>query len=681
MIYWDPAPQRVWVDPATRDVWVTDHDSGGVGWIDHLDPNLERLQHFRVDDAEVPPGVNPLQYPNDSILSPNGILYVTDRNTLRAFLPVVDQSDAPQTLGSILDSASGGDIRSLAVDSQGSLYASFYETSQIYKFSPSTVDQDGTFHPGHLVGWMGRCDEDIKDAGDSNVYCDVANHRSIGFSCTDQHCGRSQAWGSAPGQFNHPKGIAVDPNDVLYVTDYENSRVQRFTPEGYFAGEAHSLCDGSCFVIGDFGKPEDISVNSTHFYILDRETNLLHVSETSPFIDVTDTTATLKYQSDNNFVGTDSFTFSVSDGLARSTPATVEVDVSRNQRPPVASAGLTATTPEDTPVSVELAGSDPDGALDTLSYAVASAPANGSLSGSGRTLVYTPAPNFAGDDAFTFTVSDGTFTSEPAAVSVTVTPVNDPPAVTVAAIQGGLGFPVDLSAAFTDPDAGDLHLAVVHWGDGTTEAEPMLPDDGSLVSGPLVVEGLDGEGTVHGRHVYAATGVGSVQLCISDRITSDDSGKHTTAQSLTSCANAQIDIRPMVDLLVTLDRVDGDSGDLRHDVFSVVNRMPEAGSGLAAGDVEFSDELLPGAAVVSASWSGGACSVTGSTVHCALGSMAPGAEALVTVTLRHPIPPSTGLHTVSVTSSTPDVDPGSNVFIGPDRVNVGSRRSGGRLGS
>jgi len=681
MIYWDPAPQRVWVDPATRDVWVTDHDSGGVGWVDHLDPNLERLQHFRIDNADVPPGVNPILYPTDSILSTDGIFYVTDRNTIRAFLPVVGQYDAPQTLGSVLDSTSGGDIRSLAVDSKGSLYASFYETSQIYKFSPSKVDPDGTFHPGQLVGWMGRCDQEIKDAGDPNVYCDVANHRSIGFSCTDEHCERSQTWGTAPGQFNHPKGIAVDPNDVLYVTDYENSRVQRFTPEGYFAGEAHSLCDGSCFVIGDFGKPEDISVNSTHFYILDKETNLLHVSETSPFIDITDTTATLKYQSDNNFTGTDSFTFSVSDGLARSAPATVEVDVSRNQRPPVAADGLAASTPEDTPVPLQLDGSDPDGALDTLSYAVASAPTNGSLSGSGRNLTYTPAHNFVGEDEFSFTVSDGTFTSAPATVSLTVTPVNDPPDVTVDAIQGGVGFPVDLSGAFTDPDAGDLHLAEVHWGDGTSETEPMLPDDGSVVSGPLVVEGLDGNGSVHGRHVYTASGVGTVQLCLSDRVTSDSSGKHTTAQSLTSCATAQIDIRPMVDLLVTLDHVAGDAGNLRHDVFAVVNRMPQAGSGLTAGNVDFTDEVLPGAVVVSASSSAGGCSVAGSAVHCTLGSLAPGAQALVTVTLRHPIPPSSSLHTVSVTSSAPDVDPGSNVFIGPQREVRGGRHTGGRLGS
>ena len=262
-----------------------------------------------------------------------------------------------------------------------------------------------------------------------------------------------------------------------------------------------------------------------------------------------------------------------------------------------------------------------------------------------------------------------------------MTPVNDPPDVTVEPIQGGVGFPVDLAGAFTDPDAGDLHVAEVHWGDGTSESEPMLPDDGTVVSGPLVVEGLDGNGSVKGRHVFTASGVGTVQLCLSDHVTTDGSGKHTTADSLTSCATAEIDLRPMVDLLVTLDHVQGDAGDLRRDVFAVVNRMPEAGSGLTAGNVEFTDEILPGAAVVSASSAVGGCTVTGNTVHCALGTLAPGGSTTVTVTLRHPIPPSASLHTVSVTSSAPDVDPGSNVFIGPQREVRGGRRTGGRLGS
>ena len=45
------------------------------------------------------------------------------------------------------------------------------------------------------------------------------------------------------------------------------------------------------------------------------------------------------------------------------------------------------------------------------------------------TIVYTPDPNYFGPDSFTYTIidSDGD-RSEPATVSITVDPVNDPPA-------------------------------------------------------------------------------------------------------------------------------------------------------------------------------------------------------------------------------------------------------------
>ena len=43
--------------------------------------------------------------------------------------------------------------------------------------------------------------------------------------------------GDGPGQFRLPHGIAVDGRGTVYVADRENSRVQRFTPEGRFLAE------------------------------------------------------------------------------------------------------------------------------------------------------------------------------------------------------------------------------------------------------------------------------------------------------------------------------------------------------------------------------------------------------------------------------------------------------------
>ena len=83
------------------------------------------------------------------------------------------------------------------------------------------------------------------------------------------------------------------------------------------------------------------------------------------------------------------------------------------------------STEEDTPVTFTLSGSDPDG--DDLSYAIVDEPDHGTLSGDAPSLTYTPDENYNGQDSFTYTVSDGQLTSEPATVTLTIGDVGDPP--------------------------------------------------------------------------------------------------------------------------------------------------------------------------------------------------------------------------------------------------------------
>ena len=62
-----------------------------------------------------------------------------------------------------------------------------------------------------------------------------------------------------------------------------------------------------------------------------------------------------------------------------------------------------------------------------LTYTVVSGPSHGTLSGSGATQTYTPAPDFNGSDSFTFRVSNGSLSSNVATMTVTVLEVNDAP--------------------------------------------------------------------------------------------------------------------------------------------------------------------------------------------------------------------------------------------------------------
>ena len=38
--------------------------------------------------------------------------------------------------------------------------------------------------------------------------------------------------GEKPGELNRPRGIAIDQNGMVYVSDYENNRIQKFTSVG-----------------------------------------------------------------------------------------------------------------------------------------------------------------------------------------------------------------------------------------------------------------------------------------------------------------------------------------------------------------------------------------------------------------------------------------------------------------
>lgn len=114
-----------------------------------------------------------------------------------------------------------------------------------------------------------------------------------------------------------------------------------------------------------------------------------------------------------------------------------------------------ALTQVDTAKAITLRGTDADG--DLLSFAVASPPLHGTLSGTPPSVRYTPEPGYTGPDAFTFAVNDGQADSATAEVTLDVGPRTDAAglrtssaAVGCSAAGGGSGslFLFALVAAF-----------------------------------------------------------------------------------------------------------------------------------------------------------------------------------------------------------------------------------------
>ena len=81
-----------------------------------------------------------------------------------------------------------------------------------------------------------------------------------------------------------------------------------------------------------------------------------------------------------------------------------------------------------------------------------SGPSHGSLTlNANGSFTYTPDANYNGPDTFTYRASDATLTSNLATVTITVSAVNDAPAVTVAA--GGTCGTMTTRARSTSPSA------------------------------------------------------------------------------------------------------------------------------------------------------------------------------------------------------------------------------------
>ena len=177
------------------------------------------------------------------------------------------------------------------------------------------------------------------------------------------------------------------------------------------------------------------------------------------------TAPNLIYTPSAGFNGTDSVAFTASDGSLPSTSATVTITVTPvNDAPAALSA--TVGTVEDTPVAITLTGADPDLGAASLSFAIASPPANGTLSAitpltpTTAQVTYTPKPNWAGTDSFRFTSSDGKATSPVATISIPVTPAPDNPIAVGEsyAVKYNSTTTLNVLANDSDPDGSPLTI-------------------------------------------------------------------------------------------------------------------------------------------------------------------------------------------------------------------------------
>jgi VCBS repeat-containing protein len=161
---------------------------------------------------------------------------------------------------------------------------------------------------------------------------------------------------------------------------------------------------------------------------------------------------TFVYTPNANFFGADSFTYRAVDPTGNSAPATVNITVTPVNDAPVANNDSYIGT-EDTPLTVNAPGlltNDTDLDGNPLTAALRSPPGKGQVTvNANGSFTYTPNANANGADSFSYRVNDGTANSADATVSLTINPVNDPPAGTADSYRTPVNTP--LVVTLTDP--------------------------------------------------------------------------------------------------------------------------------------------------------------------------------------------------------------------------------------
>lgn len=130
------------------------------------------------------------------------------------------------------------------------------------------------------------------------------------------------------------------------------------------------------------------------------------------------------YAPNNNFSGTDSFVYQISDGLSLSNLATVTIIVDPINDAPVANddSYSTAGVPLNVNGATGVLSNDLDADNGTLSANLLAVPQHGQVAfNSNGSFVYTPANGYVGPDSFTYQASDGTLVSATATVNLSVT--------------------------------------------------------------------------------------------------------------------------------------------------------------------------------------------------------------------------------------------------------------------
>ena len=156
----------------------------------------------------------------------------------------------------------------VAVDSDGNILVADYENHRIQKFT-----SEGQFLTAVGTQGSGQLQFDEPDGitfSNNKVYVTDENHRvqvlNSDLTYSSTFWGARQCHGE--GEFDYPCGVACDSTGNVYVTDFNQHRIQVFTAEGKFLRMFGEKGDGK----GELNGPTGIAVDADNMvYVCESE--------------------------------------------------------------------------------------------------------------------------------------------------------------------------------------------------------------------------------------------------------------------------------------------------------------------------------------------------------------------------------------------------------------------------
>ena len=132
----------------------------------------------------------------------------------------------------------------LRIDPAGNVWTVDAGSSRVIKFSPSgtkllQIDIGGM--PEGCTGFCGTTDIAFAKGGRIFVSDGYRNGRILEYTAAGLLVRQWGEKGTGVGQFHLPHSIVIDQDNIVYVADRENKRIEKFDLEGKFLGEIANL--------------------------------------------------------------------------------------------------------------------------------------------------------------------------------------------------------------------------------------------------------------------------------------------------------------------------------------------------------------------------------------------------------------------------------------------------------